>query len=953
MIRKPSLAILVCLLIVAGASVFSTTARAVSPDIRVSAADDHGVTIEMTAPPLEIKEEKGPDITYQRLRVKGWISTSREGYPELPADGVLAQVPDSGPVTVEILDNPTTSISIRDVCPAPGFALSEDGARIAHFVTDEAAYRTPGFLPGDMVEVSPRSVVRGVTVVRVMFYPFQWSPTTGELRCSRKIRVRLHFQESLPAASVADSYIPAGSPKENVFEELLKAGIAGYRGRTESSLPSQPQSQLLSVAPTQIDTLSVPTGPGVRIEVKQDGIYRLSYEDLVAAGVTQTTIRPGTFQLFNKGSEVAIRVVLKTGGVWEAGDYIELYAQGIDNTFTDTNVYWLYWNKAAGKRITTLSGKVTGLGTLQGSFYDSLHTEENHIFWASTPGVPDQDAWTWEVIRAPATMSHTVNIPAPATSAGNAVVRVCFQGYSTASPHPDHHTRVLLNATVIGDEYWDGNGEYIQEMNVPAALFKEGSNSLTIEAPCDTGARTDIVLLDWIGVDYWRRFEAVQDQLKFTVQGNGRLRMKIGKLSQSSVIIYDVTDPSAVKKITGFRVMPDGAAYKATFEDVLSGAKTYRVLCSGMVKKPEHIELWHPRKLRSLTNGADYILITARELLTSVQPLRSFRAGQGLRAKAVAVEDIYNEFSYGLADPQAIKDFLKYAYENWVRPAPTYVLLVGDSSHDYRNYLGTGKKNLVPVHLSITQTMGLTPDDNWYVAVEGNDVLPEMLIGRVSASTPVTATQVVNKIVRYEKSTAYLPRKALFVADNDDPDFQNLNEGFISLLPAAFEPRRVYLSNYANVTDATGDIVTDINQGMLLTTYVGHGNVTFWAAESLFAPSDILSLKNRDRLTFVMTLECLNGYFAMPSDYSLAEAFVIAPDRGAIAAFAPTGLGYSWENQILGNQVFTSIFKNGEALLGRITIQSKIDAYAAGASDELMTTFTLLGDPAGRLKLGN
>jgi hypothetical protein len=317
------------------------------------------------------------------------------------------------------------------------------------------------------------------------------------------------------------------------------------------------------------------------------------------------------------------------------------------------------------------------------------------------------------------------------------------------------------------------------------------------------------------------------------------------------------------------------------------------------------------------------------------------------------VEDIYNEFSYGLFDPQAIKDFLKYAYDNWGKPTPTYVFLVGDANTDYRDYLATGKKNLVPVHLTFTSGLGLTPDDNWYVAFGSDGILPEMLIGRIPGETPSKAGDTVAKIINYEAATGYHPNKSLFVTDNSDPTFEETSETFIGYLPAGMEARRVYLSSYANVNNATQDIISDINAGMLLTNYVGHGDVTDWTGDGLFDPSYISLLTNRKKLTFVMALDCLNGYFSQPFMYSLGEEFVIAKNKGAIASFVPSGLGYTWEHAILGSNVFSSIFQQGNTILGVITTQSKINAYTQGATGDLVRTYVLIGDPATRLKTGN
>ena len=91
-------------------------------------------------------------------------------------------------------------------------------------------------------------------------------------------------------------------------------------------------------------------------------------------------------------------------------------------------------------------------------------------------------------------------------------------------------------------------------------------------------------------------------------------------------------------------------------------------------RKPK-ISLDAPSDLRDIHNGADYIIITHNNFIHDVQPLVDFRSQQGLRTKVVDVENIYDAFNHGILNPNAIREFLKYAYYNWQPPAPTYVLL--------------------------------------------------------------------------------------------------------------------------------------------------------------------------------------------------------------------------------------------------------------------------------------
>ena len=100
-----------------------------------------------------------------------------------------------------------------------------------------------------------------------------------------------------------------------------------------------------------------------------------------------------------------------------------------------------------------------------------------------------------------------------------------------------------------------------------------------------------------------------------------------------------------------------------------------------------------------------------------------------------------------------------------------------------------------------------------------------------------------------------------------------------------FGSDKVYLSTFDEVEDATEEIISNIEKGELITNYVGHGSVTNWSNKTLFKTSNISSLDNDGRLPFVITLNCLNGFFSQPSNYSLGEEFVMAKDKGAIACF--------------------------------------------------------------------
>lgn len=180
------------------------------------------------------------------------------------------------------------------------------------------------------------------------------------------------------------------------------------------------------------------------MEIRKEGIYRLTYEYLTGAGLP-TGIVSTTLQLFNSGNEAAMKMV-SAGGVFSTGDYIEFYAEALDNAYTGTNVYWLYWGSQTGKRVGEIDGTVTGGGTRPSSFTDTLRIEENHTLWEGVPGAPEEDYWFWEKKNDRA-QKRRLRIRHPISghsSRGNregVLQGTKYEQSPSQSPHPDRSQR--------------------------------------------------------------------------------------------------------------------------------------------------------------------------------------------------------------------------------------------------------------------------------------------------------------------------------------------------------------------------------------------------------------------------------------------------------------------------------------------------------------------------------
>jgi hypothetical protein len=151
-------------------------------------------------------------------------------------------------------------------------------------------------------------------------------------------------------------------------------------------------------------------------------------------------------------------------------------------------------------------------------------------------------------------------------------------------------------------------------------------------------------------------------------------------------------------------------------------------------------------------------------------------------------------------------------------------------------------------------------------------------------------------------------------------------------------------------------IIEEMNTGLLLVSYVGHGTKQYWAEEQLMNFQSLTALQNGGRLPIMLPLTCLEGYFheAEQGSHSFGEMIVRAPEKGAVASWSPTGLGLATGHDYLAKGFFVALFYNNINSLGVITTIGKLYMKQSAPSkkyDDLLETFLLLGDPALKVRL--
>jgi hypothetical protein len=362
-------------------------------------------------------------------------------------------------------------------------------------------------------------------------------------------------------------------------------------------------------------------------------------------------------------------------------------------------------------------------------------------------------------------------------------------------------------------------------------------------------------------------------------------------------------------------------------------------------------------ELADTNRQADYIIICSPENRAGAYRLAKLRTQQNLRSLVVPVRTIYYEFSYGIKDADAIKQFIGYAYHHWKKPSPKYVVLVGDGTYDPRNYLNVADyHDSVPVHLGASATEYCS-QDGWYGTVNGSDILTDVAIGRIPVRTEASFSNVVAKIETYEtlSPTNAWKRKALAVADQFDVlnsfDFQGSSESnFVQdvVFGGVTNITRAYLDLGSPAAMKT--VVTNaINAGVFAVSYFGHGFNDFWVADTFFSTNDVAKLTNSVWPVFSM-VTCENGDFDDPYKECIGEALLKRANRGAIGSAAAGALSIPGAADVFANGFSTALVtSNTYKRVGDMFNKGLLDlwTYAPTASELLF--YSLFGDPATRI----
>ncbi len=915
--------------------------------LTILASDADGVTLELrtTEPALQTLAGPSAGACYEATGLEP-VPLAQTGSPTLPGRGVLLAVP--GPdISLRVLDAIGQALVLHPMCPRTVYACAEGSTSLPcePQLAEEPAASVDGLSPGPPAEIGAIGVARGQTVAQVLFHPLQIDAARRQWLYYPLLRVRVTWARGTQTLRAARM---AGGP----YDAALQAALSNDLPLAEEpTAPSRATGENRQVA-------SWPAPP-LKVYVEQDGLVQITSGAMAAAGWDLAQVDPGTLKLLYLGRERPILVEGEDDGHLNPGDAIVFYGEANTGPYSRRNVYWLSAGGMPGLRMQTRDVTPSHGYPVPAWFPASLHAEgfaNPSGYWQNPPGKELQDHWYWTGrLSAPASVALPFRVP-PFQLGGSATLRMLLAGATDDPAVPDHHTQLEINGTPVSEAWWDGAVQFEQITSFPLSLLSPGNNTLTLSTLADTSATVNRLYANWLELDYPALYISSGAPFAFGAPDEGDYQFQIGGFDRPDVEAYDVTEPSAPVRLMGVQSRLESGSYTALLEDHAAPAARYLALTRAQRALPAGLEADAPSDLRDPGHGADEIIITGDAFYDDVLPLATHRREQGLRVETVRIGDVYDEFSGGMVTPQAIRDFLAYAYASWSAPAPSYVLLVGDAHLDWLDQFGTGRPIYLPTHIFDAAAVGETGDDTWFAEVDGADPLPDLFLGRLSAGSSADVQAMVNKIIAYETPSAPEPwtQRALFVADDDQAVFENASESWVGKLPTDWQTKRVYAAYYPP-GDPQADILEALEGGVSIISYIGHGNTDRWGSWSggwLLDTSTAGRLANGARQPFVATATCLNGFFVNPfpgSEYSLAEELARKADGGAIAVWSPTALGYPVEQQLLFGQMFDALFASPTPTLGSATTAAKLAAYGEGVSQELVETYTLFGDPALRV----
>jgi hypothetical protein len=963
----------------------------VETSVTLHHSDNAGIAFQLALPQAIVANET--------INLPGLTETLHEpGAPALPYYTTWLAVPPGADVTVMVNE---TAVSTRHVGPiqaAPQHGsqpttdlpewqrdayaqLGVEAVPLLVEAPDPDIYGRSQPYPSQTYRLTEPMYYRDLQVVALHLYPLRYNPVTGELTQAQQLEVQVNFSQGSQPAAVRP--LPSANPG---YEQALAGMILNYE-----------QSQnWRGVPPELLDTdgPGLPTGSDVyKIAIDQSGIYEISGAELATQGMDLGNVDPNTIEMMHRGQPVTYEFVGNASDGFQPTDRIRFFGWAFDGPrlekqYVADNIFWL-WAGGSAPTFTTIPNEAGQDYDAYYSFQEEITREPELVFWSTWTNKWDQfpnepDAWYWDDVRQDMdvlTKTYAITLPHPAPVGPEAefLVELISRESSTFPSNFTYDVRARINNyPELGQHTWQGLRNVNVTGTVPITALVDGVQPVDVVYATDRSASpgNPRYLLNRITVTYERQLTAVADQLIFNKDSADPVELHLNNYSQpdpDQVIVWEISDRYRPRQVDFDASHISGSnPYTYTVGSSQAAGSRYIVLTHDNIQSVKNLSSYTATPIEP-AGGADWVVISHASLITAAHQLANHRANPNfgqLNTHVVDIADVINQYGYGLPLPEAIRHYLSHGLATWDTP-PSYVLLLGkgtlnprqlgcDDCPDSMSWWDAGLPSLVPIDLVFKDRFqGLIPSDHTFAALVGDDLLPDMAVGRIAADTLADAQNTVNKIIQYDTNQltpAAWQHHYLFVADTTDQggNFCQENQNTGTFLADSIEQ-----THLCRPTATPGDTeqlradmsaaIHDPDHGVLLLNYRGHGAIERWASPAILDITRTDFWQNIGKPLIILSADCLDGNFAFPGYPALSETFMSLPNVGTAAHWSSTGLGYTFEHTILLRGLYEGSFDLGLAALGDAVNNAKIYYMAGGHHLSEVYSFVLQADPAMQL----
>ncbi len=755
--------------------------------------------------------------------------------------------------------------------------------------------------------------------------------------------------------------------------------------------------------------VTYPTGQWFKVTVKENGIYKISYHDLLIEGLSDEPLDINRIYLYSNATggreisgisgidvlenlvENARKIESSQTGLLGNGDNILFYGRsssGVDsdasgqlnfsrNSYSDVNYYWLLIADEPGSPKSIISKE--SLSTAADFTVTSTEKIDRHELELSNFLRSGKDWYGEKFNGSGSSVSVIFQIPEPGDEYPVAYTYPVKMSWKTRGANNEtvHNFKLYLNSEPDPVYSWSSSEWYVSSKTLNTSL-KPGYNIVKISY--NSSNSSGEAFLDYFEFQYEAPLKPREAELDFWGPAEiGNVEYRISDIDFTDPIIYDITDWAnvAIQKLGV--VGNDNLRFQ--MESTLTDRAHYLITRSARVRVPEQIaKIDNPQwnTIRRNDLSAQYIIITNEKFQTAAQDLahlhsQEVREKDRLSTLVVLQSQILREFNADVIDPHAIRQFLTYALNNWTIP-PEFVLLLGDGTFDYR-HIESEAGDLIMTY-QVESTTGYSGFNSYatdmrFTYVNGPDNKMDLAIGRINARTADEAQAAVDKIRSYILDPIYGDWRNTITLIADDPVRPQKDEQehildtenkIANYLPKTINLKKLYLLEYPEVQDATSygvrkpdatiALLKQIEDGTVLINYFGHGSPTVWAQEYILEMNRDLGLINTGmKLPFWIAGTCSWGQFDDISGSCFPEALVLESDDGGIAALAATRATYGIHNASFVNSWITNLFNDKTANRIRIgQVLQNISSVGSGININ-NEKYVLFGDPALYLAL--